>query len=486
MIISTDYSVEDLKYAIEDWDGMPIDAQRLVARGKQLEDGYTLATYDIIAGETLHLVRRLRGGGWGAAPTVDVIISSFVPSFASINVSDVQLQLEWPPGSGYWIDLVRTVIQSLVGCPREEILLSLDGRLLCDFTQPFSTVAGRRILCTFAVGDNGPQLLEFGPYREGVEALRAIINQSAWAANFAIRYIVKETTPDLDVDFLVAELYINRQRAKGMTIHEAAVAGRTNVINELKGKGVSLSAINRSGQMPIHIAAQRGHVPFICALNDNGIEVSKPNEFGVTPLHFASEGGDVRVIEALHKRGADLDALDRDGMTPLHWAVKHNHDSAARYLLEAGAKVDVGASTALHLASSYGYVAIAELLLQHVARTSRVDSMGQTPLHMAAGAGHDKMVESLLKWGADVGAKNRYGATAIHLAARNGHVLVLKELLRADGDICGKTRYGMTPLECAAIGGHVDMIRFLSEKGCRGISGSLCVQFGIKGLTEYF
>src|SRR6266702_3108843 len=306
-----------------------------------------------------------------------------------------------------------------------------------------------------------------------------------------------------------------------------------DVMRLLLELGVDVNAQDKDQATPLHLACSHGNFETAPVLLEHGANVNAENVRCQTPLHMVSQGIDgygkgaeSDFVRLLLKQGADVNAQDRDQATPLHFVSSRlcPNFRVAQVLFDNGAKVnavnihgqnawhllsqnscyfgffehefaklllernvdvngrDKDQATPLHLASYYGHVDAAEVLLDHGAQANAEDIRGQTPLHQVVLGNHDyqsftinswyqkshprravRLAQQLLERGVDVNAQNKDHETPLHLASRLRLLEMARILLKHGADVNVKNSEGKSPLQLASGRKRKAMKRLLSE-----------------------
>lgn len=209
---------------------------------------------------------------------------------------------------------------------------------------------------------------------------------------------------------------------------------------------------------------------------------------GTTPLHLAVRADDLAKVNKLLAAGADPKAANRYGITPLYLACENANPAIIERLLKAGAdpnSTSTEGETALMTVARTGVATAAKVLLDHGAKVdAREEWHGQTALMWAVNEGHPAMMKELIAHGADVNAVssiNKWerqntaeprekwlpsgGLTPLLFAARQGCVECEQILLDAGAKINTTDPDGISPVLIAIINGHYDAAGFLLNKG---------------------
>lgn len=134
----------------------------------------------------------------------------------------------------------------------------------------------------------------------------------------------------------------------------------------------------------------------------------------------AIKSGDVNTVKILFKCTNER-CIGNDPYvgTPLMYAAGYGYVEVAQVLLEGGANVDRAEAdglTALHVAAWSGNLDVCRLLLDWGAKVDTVNIREETPLHSAASMGYLSVVKLLVERGADVRLQNVMNATASEMA----------------------------------------------------------------------
>ncbi|KAE9365187.1 ankyrin repeat protein, partial [Stipitochalara longipes BDJ] len=131
----------------------------------------------------------------------------------------------------------------------------------------------------------------------------------------------------------------------------------------------------------------------------------------------ASNNGATSLLSLLVGKGEDISLQDRNGWTPLFVAARNQQDSVVLKLLELGAAIDTETetgSTALHQAVERGHIST---IPEKGADLELFNLFGETALHLAASYGFLELIEILVKHGADLDARDGSNSTPLFKAA---------------------------------------------------------------------
>ena len=116
----------------------------------------------------------------------------------------------------------------------------------------------------------------------------------------------------------------------------------------------------------------------------------------------------------------------------------------------------------VHLAASYGFVALVKKLIKKYDSAMVRTEDGLTPIHFAASNGHSNVVEFLATLTGMPNAPEYNGVTPIHLAAENGHLNVVEVLAPLTDTPDTPDDGGNTPIVFATLNGHKNIVEFLA------------------------
>ena len=218
----------------------------------------------------------------------------------------------------------------------------------------------------------------------------------------------------------------------------------------------------------LHEAAISGRSPVLNAALRSNVDLTRVDVYGRTPLHYACMYGRVILAGALLESGPrTIDNLDHDNFTPLIHAIVHHELPCAQQLLAYGARIDPESESdhvPLNLACQYGSVEIAKLLLEKQAKLLP-DAEGLFPQHLVARSGQSPDTLLMLEhYGADLDQRDKlYQWTPLFHAASEGRVDCIRTLLERNVDVEILDEKGFSAMYYATWEGHMQCIKLLSS-----------------------
>lgn len=262
----------------------------------------------------------------------------------------------------------------------------------------------------------------------------------------------------------------------GQDIWAAAADGDLDVIRGELKKLDFIDAKAECGLTPVHIATLANHPAAVELLLTHGADVSLADREGNTALHMASFLGRTDLVRLLLNAGADPELRNHLGFSSLDnvaitWSagledyyhhvervlkttldleqIRTERPQILRLLASENAlPPDRAPSVSVWRAAMTGNTAVVE---QHIRAgtdiNAKEDLSGSTPLMVATTFGKVEVARILIEAGADLEARNNSGGTALHVGCFCCQPEAVELLLNAGADHGQRNNWQLTPLQ---------------------------------------
>ena len=278
----------------------------------------------------------------------------------------------------------------------------------------------------------------------------------------------------------------------------ASQNGHTETVLLLLQNGAHVNMQDNDGWSSLMTASQNGHTETVLLLLQNGAHVNMQDNDGWSSLMTASQNGHTETVLLLLQNGAHVNMKDNDGMsslmlsnsltcsqllissgadinllstttrlTALAMAIIRGNTDIALHLIDCGADISIGGSTALFFASLHNQISVVKCLIdrESILHTDSkkylVDDLidGYTPLMAASSCGHVEIVQRLLEAGTRVNFNNFSDYPSLHLP--------LQQQMQIPGKDDELSTVRGSALDMAVIRGRVEVVSLLLQYGAK-------------------
>jgi len=229
---------------------------------------------------------------------------------------------------------------------------------------------------------------------------------------------------------------------------QAAAAGRTAEIEQLKHQGADLNAVEQ-GATPLTAATAHNQLDAVRTLVTLGARIDLPDAQGNTPLSHALRNDNPAIGQMLMQLGAGRTNVNALGDNVLTEAVRHDDGAMVDQLIRFNADVNLTSRwsvSALRLAG--GNADMVRRLLD--AKADLGHPANQYVLHSALDSKLHDVLQLLLSAGANPNALNEYGRAPLVQAAEQANPDLVRSLIAANADPNQAANQQAIPMALAA------------------------------------